>query len=183
MGWIDQFSLENQVAIVTGAAGGLGCELVKILADAGACIVLADTDERKLNELSQKVDPASRNVLVQECDVTQKRDILRLIDSTHKKFQTMDVVDQLRRNFGCRFLAVWHCGKRLGQCFECEFKGHVDGCDGGIEIYGRTCDRRQDYQYFLIAGISIAAQTGFLCCIQSGSGTFDPQYGNGTRPA
>ncbi len=53
MGWIDQFSLENQVAIVTGAAGGLGCELVKILADAGACIVLADTDERKLNELSQ----------------------------------------------------------------------------------------------------------------------------------
>ena len=92
MGWIDQFSLENQVAIVTGAAGGLGCELVKILADAGACIVLADTDERKLNELSQKVDPASRNVLVQECDVTQKRDILRLIDSTHKKFQTMDVL-------------------------------------------------------------------------------------------
>jgi NAD(P)-dependent dehydrogenase (short-subunit alcohol dehydrogenase family) len=38
MGWIDQFSSENQVAIVTGAAGGLGCELVKILADAGACV-------------------------------------------------------------------------------------------------------------------------------------------------
>jgi hypothetical protein len=36
-------SLENQVAIVTGAAGGLGCELVKILADAGACVALADT--------------------------------------------------------------------------------------------------------------------------------------------
>jgi len=92
MGWIDQFSLENQVAIVTGAAGGLGCELVKILADAGACVALADTDERKLDELSRKLDPSGRNVLVQECDVTKERDILRLIDSTHKKFRTIDVL-------------------------------------------------------------------------------------------
>ncbi len=52
MGWIDQFSLKHQVAIVTDAAGGLGWELVTILADAGDRVVLADTDERKLNELS-----------------------------------------------------------------------------------------------------------------------------------
>jgi 3-oxoacyl-[acyl-carrier protein] reductase len=92
MKWIDQFSLENQVAIVTGAAGGLGYELVKILADAGASVVLADTGQSKLNQLSQKLDPDGRNILVQECDVTQKRDILRLIDSAHKKFQKIDVL-------------------------------------------------------------------------------------------
>jgi len=44
MKWIDQFSLEKQVAIVTGAAGGLGSELVKILMEAGADVVLADSE-------------------------------------------------------------------------------------------------------------------------------------------
>lgn len=92
MGWIDQFSLKNQVAVVTGAAGGLGSELVTILADAGARVVLADIDERKLGELSQKIDPAGRDVFIQACDVTQKHDILRLIHNTHKKFGTIEVL-------------------------------------------------------------------------------------------
>ena len=92
MSWIDQFSLDNQVAIVTGAAGGLGYELVNILVDCGACVVLADIDGRKLNELSQELAPSGRNVLVQPCDVTRKPDILRLIERTHEKFQRIDVL-------------------------------------------------------------------------------------------
>lgn len=92
MGWVDQFSLENQVAVVTGAAGGLGCELVAILAEAGARLVLADTDARKLDQLSQKLDPSGEKVLVQTSDVTQKDDILRLITEAHKKFDSIDVL-------------------------------------------------------------------------------------------
>ena len=52
MRWIDLFSLVNQVVVITGASGGLGRELVAILADAGASLVLADTNEIKLYELS-----------------------------------------------------------------------------------------------------------------------------------
>ncbi len=33
MSYVKQFSLENQVAIVTGACGGLGQEVVKVLMD------------------------------------------------------------------------------------------------------------------------------------------------------
>jgi len=92
MRWVDQFSLENQVAVVTGAAGGLGRELVAILADAGASLVLADTDECKLNELSQEIDPSGQKVLSQRCDVTNKNDILSLIESAHKKFKAIDLL-------------------------------------------------------------------------------------------
>lgn len=92
MGWIEQFSLKNQVAVVTGAAGGLGRELVAILADAGAGVVLADTDESKLNELSEKIDPSGGNVLVEGCDVTRKPDILRLIHNADQKFGSIDVL-------------------------------------------------------------------------------------------
>ena len=58
--------------MVTGAAGGLGCELARILADAGACVVLADRDESKLDELSGEIDPSGEMVLIQKCDVTKE---------------------------------------------------------------------------------------------------------------
>ncbi len=92
MGWVEQFSVENQVVVVTGAAGGLGCELVTILAEAGARLVLADTNASKLKELSQKIDPSGEKVLVQTCDVTQKSDLLRLVAETHEKFHSIDVL-------------------------------------------------------------------------------------------
>jgi NAD(P)-dependent dehydrogenase (short-subunit alcohol dehydrogenase family) len=92
MGWVEQFSLTNQVVVVTGAAGGLGGELVTILAEAGARIVMADTDETKLNQLSLKIDPTGEKVLVQACDVTKKPDVLRLIQETDRKFRSLDVL-------------------------------------------------------------------------------------------
>lgn len=92
MKWIDQFSLENQVSVITGAAGGLGRELVAILVDAGASLVLADTNEIKLQELSLAIDPSGEKVLSQKCDVTNKQDILSLIENANKKFGTIDVL-------------------------------------------------------------------------------------------
>lgn len=87
MKWISQFSLENQVAIVTGATGGLGQTLVDILLDAGAKVISADLDEKKLNELSN-----NPNVLTQICDVTKKEDILRLIAHTHQTFGAIHIL-------------------------------------------------------------------------------------------
>lgn len=92
MKWIEQFSLEHQVAVVMGAAGGLGRELVKILADAGASVVLADTDELALMALSKEIDPSGKKVLIQKCDVTKEQDILCLIDHVNSQFKAIDVL-------------------------------------------------------------------------------------------
>jgi len=92
MRWIEQFSLENQVVLITGALGGLGRELVAILADAGASLILADTNEIKLKELAREIDPSERKVLSQKCDVTNKQDILSLIENANTKFKTIDVL-------------------------------------------------------------------------------------------
>ncbi len=66
--------------------------MATILAEAGARLVLADTDENKLRQLAQTIDPSGEKVLPQQCDVTQKSDILRLIHETHDKFQSIDVL-------------------------------------------------------------------------------------------
>ena len=92
MNWITQFSLENQVAVVTGAAGGLGRELVKILYDAGAHLVLADTDEASLRLVLQATDPTGKRVRIQQCDVTNEQDILSLIEDTNNHFKRIDIL-------------------------------------------------------------------------------------------
>jgi len=92
MDWIKQFSLQNEVAVVTGAVGGLGRELVKILYDAGANLVLADTDLASLQLFSKEIDPLGQQVIVQQCDVTNEQDILRLIQKTNDHFKKIDVL-------------------------------------------------------------------------------------------
>lgn len=92
MKWIEQFSLKNQVAVVTGALGGLGRELVTILVDAGAHVVLVDTHEKKLKEFSKQIDSTGKIIFAQVCDVTQKSSILKLIAAIHRKFKAIDIL-------------------------------------------------------------------------------------------
>ena len=92
MDWIKQFSLQNEVAVVTGAVGGLGRELVNILYDAGANLVLADTDAAHLQLFAQQIDPLGQRVLIQQCDVTNEQDILCLIQKTNDHFKRIDVL-------------------------------------------------------------------------------------------
>jgi 3-oxoacyl-[acyl-carrier protein] reductase len=92
MSWVKQFSLENEVVVITGAAGGLGRELVKILYDAGASLVLADTDLVNLQLLADEIDPSGQKVIVQQCDVTSEKDILSLIKKTNESFKRIDVL-------------------------------------------------------------------------------------------
>jgi NAD(P)-dependent dehydrogenase (short-subunit alcohol dehydrogenase family) len=92
MSWINQFSLENEIAVITGASGGLGRELVKILYDAGASLVLADTDTENLKLFTKEIDPLGQRVLVQQCDVTSEQDIHSLIKKTNEYFKRIDVL-------------------------------------------------------------------------------------------
>ena len=49
------FSLENRVAVVTGAAGGLGAPIAEGLAGAGAFVVCADASEELNDALAQRL--------------------------------------------------------------------------------------------------------------------------------
>ena len=100
MNWIKQFSLQNEVAVITGAAGGLGRELVKILYDAGASLVLADTDTVSLKLLSKKIDPLGQRVLIQQCDVTNEKDIHCLIKNANNHFNKIDILVNCAGCFG-----------------------------------------------------------------------------------
>jgi 3-oxoacyl-[acyl-carrier protein] reductase len=55
---VEAFSLDGRVAVVTGAASGLGRETAIVLAEAGATLVLCDIDETGLAETAALVEQA-----------------------------------------------------------------------------------------------------------------------------
>ena len=66
------FSLEGKVALFTGAAGGIGAELCRGLASAGASVALCDIDQTRLDALKQQIEGEGGAASVHRMDVTDK---------------------------------------------------------------------------------------------------------------
>lgn len=63
----DRLSLDGTIAVVTGAARGMGAEHVRVLASRGARVVAADLDGGAVQELAREVGPAVVDI---EADVS-----------------------------------------------------------------------------------------------------------------
>lgn len=66
------FSLSGRVAVVTGAARGMGAQAAVTFAEAGADVVVADLLEDGLQETAEKVRALGRAATVVPTDVSQK---------------------------------------------------------------------------------------------------------------
>jgi NAD(P)-dependent dehydrogenase (short-subunit alcohol dehydrogenase family) len=84
---LDRFSLEGQVAVVTGGGGGLGSAGAQAMAEAGADIVLIARNRAKLEESAAAVEKAGRRALVLQADVTEEAALA-------------DAAEQVRAEFG-----------------------------------------------------------------------------------
>jgi len=87
----DMFSLVDQTAVVTGAASGLGRESARILALAGARLVLADIDEEGLQQTALIVEQSGGQALIQPTDVTRREDLESLAHAANACFGRLDV--------------------------------------------------------------------------------------------
>ena len=81
--------LNNQVAIVTGAASGFGAEIARQYIHEGAKVALADVNEAGAKALAAEL---GANALAVRCDVTQRADIDALVARTVQQFGTLDIV-------------------------------------------------------------------------------------------
>jgi NAD(P)-dependent dehydrogenase (short-subunit alcohol dehydrogenase family) len=87
----------DKVALVTGAASGIGRGTALALARAGADLVLADVNERRLVEARKEIAALGRRVLAIRCDVSSDEDVEQLAEQA---FAAMGRVDILMNNAG-----------------------------------------------------------------------------------
>ena len=86
--------LRDKVAVVTGAAKGLGAAITDVLACDGAQIVLAGRDLEALEAHAAQLhaEYPERENLVVTCDVTSEADVQALISSSVERFGGLDIL-------------------------------------------------------------------------------------------
>lgn len=92
MSVLDQFLLTDEIAVITGAGGGLGSELAKILASAQASVVLVDQNLTSIQDLAENLREQDQQATAYECDVTDADAIHQLIEKIDNEHGRLDVL-------------------------------------------------------------------------------------------
>lgn len=78
--------LADRIAIVTGAAKGMGREICLALAREGAHLTLTARDLPPLEALAAEIRSLGRRALVAGCDVTDEASVARMVEATRAAF-------------------------------------------------------------------------------------------------
>lgn len=122
-------SFENQVALVTGAASGMGLAAAQAYAAAGAAVVLADFRVDVVQAEAAKLVAAGKQAIAIGCNVSDDAQVEAMVERTVAQFGRLDVAfnnagvmaklapigeasrDEWDRVIGINLRGVWSCMK------------------------------------------------------------------------
>src|SRR3954453_22079585 len=119
----------GKVALVTGAASGMGLAAVQAFVEAGATVVMADFREDAVKAEAQKLAAAGEKVIALRCDMSDETQVEQMIDRTIAEFGRLDAAfnnagvmariaptadstrEEWDRVIGINLRGVWRCMK------------------------------------------------------------------------
>jgi 3-oxoacyl-[acyl-carrier protein] reductase len=91
----EAFDLTGQVAVITGAASGIGRATSYILATAGATLVLGDIDEAGLKTVADDLTAKGTTTVPVHMDVKVREDVDGLVDQAVREFGHIDIMGNI----------------------------------------------------------------------------------------
>jgi NAD(P)-dependent dehydrogenase (short-subunit alcohol dehydrogenase family) len=145
-------SFENHVALVTGAASGLGLATARAFAVSGASVALADWDESAVRNAAEELAAQGHRTLAIRCDVSDDAQVEAMVTQTVRTFGRLDAAynnagvqnvladtadsprDDYDRVMAINLRGVWSCMKFELQQMRKQGSGAIVNCSslGGL---------------------------------------------------
>jgi NAD(P)-dependent dehydrogenase (short-subunit alcohol dehydrogenase family) len=122
-------SLENTVALVTGAGSGMGLATANAFAEAGASVALVDQDEASVRAAADALAAAGHKAIGIRCNVADEAQVAAMVEQTVATFGRLDAAfnnagvqsplaetadasgEEFDRVNGINLRGVWNCMK------------------------------------------------------------------------
>jgi NAD(P)-dependent dehydrogenase (short-subunit alcohol dehydrogenase family) len=144
--------MEGKVALVTGAASGLGLATAKAFAEAGAAVALADWNEAATQVAAAKLAADGYKTIAIKCDVSDDKQVEAMVNKAIAEFGRLDyaynnagvqnelaeAADQTMEDFervnNINYRGIWSCMKYELQHMRRQGSGAIVNCSsiGGI---------------------------------------------------
>jgi rhamnulose-1-phosphate aldolase/alcohol dehydrogenase len=128
-------ALSGRIALVTGSAGGIGKAIAKKFAEEGACVIINDNDEKRLESARTEFQKQyGKDVFIGELlDVTQAADIRKVYRAAALAFGGVDIV------VNCAGLSISkpiqdHTEKDWDLLYDVLVKGQFMVTQAGVEV-------------------------------------------------
>lgn len=150
------YDFKGQVALVTGAASGMGLATARAFAHAGAAVTLADISEDALQKAVDEIKSAGGDAIGVPCDVSDESQVAAMVERTVATFGRLDaafnnagiqvpsseVADQRAEEFdrvnAINLRGVWACMKHELLQMRKQGSGSIVNCSSIGGLTGRA---------------------------------------------
>ena len=111
--------LKDKIAVITGAARGIGAKSAEFFAGEGAAVAIWDLNAERGEETTQQIQASGGTAIFCKCDVTDAAQIEDAAAQVTSELGTPNVLVQQRR-YRCRRRIRRYLRGRLGSAIRCQ---------------------------------------------------------------
>lgn len=128
-----EFSLDGQVAVITGAASGIGAATAEVLAGAGAAVVLGDIDPEGLATTTETIVASGGRALGQRTDASSQGEVRALVQRAATEYGQVDIMANVA-GVGYAKPVTETTEEDFDRLMAVNLKGVLFGCQAALEV-------------------------------------------------